>query len=369
MTTEPKINTTNNALGHNLLVNNRWLILAAAIVVLVYLLSPILSPFIAAAILAYICDPLVGKLAQVGTAKYKLGRTTATLLVMLLVFSAIAALFFIIVPLIQKELFMVAERIPSYVATLKSRLEPYFASRFGITFEVDATQVKSVLKENWTTASGILAQFLKLASTHSLAIVGVVLNLLLIPIVLFYLLRDWDILVARIGSLVPRRWFDKTQEITLEIDQVLAEFLRGQLSVMILMSIFYVTGLWLCGLEAALPIGLVAGLLGFVPYLGIAIGILLAVLAAALQFTSFNEMIPIAIVFTLGQVLESMWVTPKLVGDRIGLHPVIVIFALLAGSQLFGFTGVLLALPVSAALAVGLRHALNSYLNSSNYLK
>lgn len=364
MAPEPKINTLNNVIA-----NNRWLILLAATFVLIYLLSPILSPFIASAILAYICDPLVDKLANVGTTKYQLGRTLATLLVMLLLFTVIAALFLIVVPLIQKELFMLAERIPGYVAILRSRAEPYLASHFGVVLDVNATEIKSVLKENWTTASGIVAQGLKLASTHSLAIVGVMLNLLLIPIMLFYLLRDWGVLMAKIGSLVPRRWFAKTNEITLEIDQVLAQFLRGQLSVMVIMSIFYVVGLWLCGLEAALPIGLVAGLLGFVPYLGIATGIILAILTAALQFTSINQMIPVAIVFALGQILESMWITPCFVGERIGLHPVIVIFALLAGSQLFGFTGVLLALPISAVIAVGLRHVLKSYLNSSNYLK
>jgi predicted PurR-regulated permease PerM len=149
---------------------------------------------------------------------------------------------------------------------------------------------------------------------------------------------------------------------------MLAEFLRGQLSGMLAMSIFYAAGLWLAGLDMALPIGLIAGLLGFVPYLGIALGLGLALLVAALQFTSFGQVIPILLVFGAGQLVESMWLTPKLVGNRIGLHPVIVIFALLAGGQLFGFAGVLLALPISAAIAVGLRHTKDNYLGSDAYI-
>jgi len=187
--------------------------------------------------------------------------------------------------------------------------------------------------------------------------------------VLFYLLRDWDGFVVSISQLIPRDWADSASTIAKEIDQVLAEFLRGQFTVMLAMSVFYMLGLWVAGLDMALAIGLVAGLLGFVPYLGIALGLALALLVAALQFTSLSQIIPVLIVFGLGQIVEGTILTPKLVGDRIGLHPVIVIFALLAGGQLFGFTGVLLALPVSAAIAVGLRHTKSSYLNSDTYLK
>jgi predicted PurR-regulated permease PerM len=200
-------------------------------------------------------------------------------------------------------------------------------------------------------------------------LIGWLANLLLIPLVLFYLLRDWHVLVGKIADLLPRRWYAKTAEIAKEIDRMLAEFLRGQLSVMLAMSVFYAVGLWMAGLELAIPIGLIAGLLGFVPYLGVGIGMLLAALAGALQFNSMTEMIPLVVVFGLGQILESFLLTPWLVGDRIGLHPVAVIFALLAGGQLFGFTGVLLALPVGAAIAVGLRHAKRHYQASDAYLK
>ena len=342
----------------------QWLAAIAGFGLLVYLLRDILAPFLIAGILAYICSPLVDRLMR-----FRLGRTPATLLVLLLLASIFVLLLFIVVPLLQKEILLVAQRTPVYLATLRSKLEPLLQQRFGLTATLDVSQLQAALTEHWKTAGNYVGRALQLVGSHGIALFGWLMSLLLVPVVLFYLLRDWHTLVERIGVLVPRRWFGKVSEIAREIDLVLAEFLRGQLSVMLLMSAFYATGLWLAGLELALPIGLVAGLLGFVPYLGIGTGIVLAVLAATLQYGTLSALIPIAVVFGLGQITEGMLLTPLLVGDRIGLHPVAVIFALLAGGQLFGFAGVLLALPASAAIAVGLRHAKASYLTSDSYLQ
>jgi predicted PurR-regulated permease PerM len=186
---------------------------------------------------------------------------------------------------------------------------------------------------------------------------------------MFYLLRDWNDILRRIDHMIPRHWHAKVIEITGEVDGVLAEFLRGQLSVMLLMSVFYVAALWLVGLEFALPIGIVAGLLVFVPYLGMVLGLGLATLAAAMQFTALSDVALVWVVFGAGQLLEGMVVTPWLVGERIGLHPLAVIFALLAFGQLFGFFGVLLALPLAAILLVVLRHSRERYLTSEMYNK
>jgi predicted PurR-regulated permease PerM len=361
-------NKPQNSSG-NLLTNNRWLILFAAFAFLLYLLLPVLTPFLIAAILAYICDPLVDKLGKLQIGKLKFGRTLATVLVMTAIFGAIFLLFLILIPLLQKESSLIAERLPAFIGRLRDSIEPWLNARFGIHFDVDSAKIQEIITKNWKTAGDLLGDTLKLAGSHGMALIGLLANILLLPVVLFYLLRDWDTFVTSIGDLIPREWHDKAVSIAQEIDQVLAEFLRGQLSVMLAMSIFYAAGLWLAGLDMALPIGLIAGLLGFVPYLGIALGLSLALLVAALQFTSFGQVIPVLLVFGLGQLVESMWLTPKLVGNRIGLHPVIVIFALLAGGQLFGFAGVLLALPVSAAIAVGLRHTKDNYLGSDAYLK
>lgn len=363
MTTEPK-----KTAAKNLFIENRWLIITAAFVFIIYLLLPVLTPFLIAAILAYICDPLVDRLSLTGVGKFKLGRTLATVLVMTAIFGILALLLLILIPLLQKESLLIVERLPSTISQIRATLEPWLQKEFGISLAIDATQIQEIISKNWKTAGGLLGDVLIMAGNNGMALVGIIANILLLPVVLFYLLRDWDVFMTRIGQLIPREWHDKTATVASEIDQVLAEFLRGQLSVMLAMSAFYAVGLWFAGLNMALPIGLVAGLLGFVPYLGFALGVALALVVAALQFTSFGQLIPVLLVFGLGQLVESMVLTPKLVGDRIGLHPVVVIFALLAGGQLFGFAGVLLALPVSAAIAVGLRHTKDNYLNSDTYL-
>jgi len=193
--------------------------------------------------------------------------------------------------------------------------------------------------------------------------------LALIPIVLFYLLRDWDILVGQVDNMIPRRYYTTVSQIKHEIDAVLSEFLRGQLTVMIMMAAFYVVGLWAVGLKFALPVGLITGLLVFVPYLGVGLGMLLGTIAAVLQFGTVTGVALVWTVFALGQLIESFFVTPKFVGERIGLHPVAVIFALLAFAQVFGFFGILLALPASAAILVGLRHLQARYRSSEVYKK
>ncbi|MGH8595571.1 MAG: AI-2E family transporter, partial [Gammaproteobacteria bacterium] len=191
--------------------------------------------------------------------------------------------------------------------------------------------------------------------------------LLLVPVVTFYLLRDWDILVRNIDDLLPRRIEPRVRKIVQEIDAVLAEFLRGQLSVMLALAILYITGLWLVGLDLAFAIGLVAGLVSFVPYLGVIVGVLLAGIAALLQFGELWHLLGVVAVFGVGQLLEGMVLSPLLVGERIGLHPVAVIFAVMAGGQLFGFFGVLVALPVAAAIVVLLRHSRDEYKRSGLY--
>jgi predicted PurR-regulated permease PerM len=342
----------------------QWLWVIAGACLLVYLLKGILAPFLIAAILAYICNPLVDRLTH-----GKFGRTPATVLVLLLLIGIFALLLLIVAPLLQKEFLLMAQRLPVYFEALRERLAPWLLQHFGVVLAIDMSQLQAMLSQHWSTAGNFIGQALLVVGSHGAAVAGWLASLLLVPVVLFYLLRDWHDLVERIGHLVPRRWLGKITQVAHEVDLVLAEFLRGQLSVMLLMSAYYACALWLTGLELALPIGLIAGLLGFVPYLGISTGIVLGVLAAALQFASATAIIPILLVFGLGQMLEGMLLTPWLVGDRIGLHPVAVIFALLAGGQLFGLVGVLLALPASAAIAVGLRHARQLYLSSDSYLK
>lgn len=342
----------------------QWLSFAAVAGLLLYLLGPILTPFVAAAILAYICNPLVQRLYS-----WKLSRTLAVVMVMGGMLLLFVLLLLIMLPLLEKEIGLFVTRLPEWIEVVRLQLLPQFQQRFGVALEWDAQSVKNLLLSHWQSAGGVAAKLLPWLGNSSGALLALLANLLLTPLAMFYLLRDWNELLARIDHLVPRHWHDKVREIAREVDTILAEFLRGQISVMLLMSLFYVLVLWLVGLEFALPIGLVAGMLVFVPYLGMLLGLLLATLAAGMQFSEFGNVVLVWAVFGAGQLIEGMVVTPWLVGDRVGLHPLAVVFALMAFGQLFGFFGVLLALPLAAILLVALRHARASYLTSSMYLK
>lgn len=341
-----------------------YFLVGAAIVValLFYVLGPILAPFMFAAILAYICDPLVDRLQR-----RRVPRTLATVLVLLLLIGLFVLLMLIMVPLFQKEVTLLSQRIPGYITAMNEKLIPWLNVKFGLELELDFQGFRQNITEYVQGADGLAGKVFASLKIGGMAVAGFFVNLILVPVVLFYLLRDWDKLVKKIDHLIPRRWHGRAATIAGEIDAVLSEFLRGQVSVMLLMSVFYVLGLWLAGLEFALPIGIITGMLVFVPYVGMIAGLVLASLAALMQFQSLPGVIWVWVVFVVGQLLEGMVVTPWLVGDRIGLHPVAVIFALLAFGQIFGFFGVLLALPASAALLVALRHLRQNYLESRIY--
>jgi predicted PurR-regulated permease PerM len=339
-----------------------WLIPAAVLVALLYVLSPILAPFLFAAILAYISNPAVSWLAR-----HRLPRPLGAVLVMLLLGGLLVLLLLILLPLLVKEVRLLSDRLPGFLAQLDNNLAPWLKARFGVDLQFDPAGLRKLFTENLQGADGLGMKLLASLKIGGLAVLGFVVTMLLVPVVLFYLLRDWNGLLAQIEELLPRRWHPQLSGVAREIDVVLAEFLRGQISVMALMSVLYVCGLWLAGLEFALPIGVITGMLVFVPYVGMLTGLVLATVVALMQFPSIGAVVPVWIVFAIGQTLEGTLVTPLLVGKRIGLHPVAVIFALLAFGQIFGFFGVLLALPASAALLVGLRHLGRRYLNSSLY--
>jgi predicted PurR-regulated permease PerM len=341
----------------------QWLVGAALLLALLYVLTPILTPFVAAAILAYLCTPLVNWLCA-----RKVPRTVAALAVMLLLFAVIVLLFLLLAPLLQEELWLFTTRLPTFLDAVHRKIAPLLQQYLHVEVPWDGVALRNMLSGNWQQGAGNVAgKVLPWLGGGSAALLGLLVNAVLLPLVLFYLLRDWTELLERVEALIPRRWNRLALQIAGEADQVLAEFLRGQVLVMVVMSGFYVTGLWLTGLQFALPIGMVAGMLVFIPYVGMITGLVLATLAAVAQFTSFGSMALVWAVFAVGQGLEGMVITPRLVGERIGLHPLAVIFALLAFGQMFGFFGVLLALPASAVLLVGLRHARDLYLSSALY--
>lgn len=337
-----------------------WLALAGAVGVLLYLLAPILSPFLFAAMLAYICSPLVERMSRRGVP-----RTLAAALVLLLLLAIFAAFMLIMVPLLVRQARAMGEQIPAYVDWLRATAVPWVSREFGVQLDLDF--VRDWLSGHAGEIQQLAVKVLPSLGSGGLALVNVVVDAALVLVVLFYFLRDWTRLTTHITRMVPRRWHARFVALFREIDEVLGQFLRGQLMVMLLMGAFYTAGLWLVGLDYALSVGMIAGLVTFVPYLGVITGVALATLTGVLQFEGMTGLLWVWLVFALGNVLEGYVLVPLLVGDRVGLHPVVVIFALLAFGQLFGFFGVLLAVPASASLLVWLRHMRRRYLDSGMY--
>ena len=349
----------------NLNDSQKWMLLAgvSGLGFLVYLLTPVLTPFFAAALLAYLGDPLVDRLEA-----RKLSRTLSVVIVFICLFSILTLLVFLLFPMLQHQLSYLIRNIPAYIDVLQNRLLPGLAQSLGLDpASLDLQSIKDVLAQQLGQSGGIAVSIIKSVSQSGLSLVAWLANLVLIPVVTFYLLRDWDFLVSRIQELLPRAYEPVVSKLARESDDVLAAFLRGQFMVMLALGAVYSLGLWFVDLKLALLIGMLAGMVSFVPYLGFIVGILAASVAMLLQTHAVMDLVPVFIVFGVGQALEGMVLTPLLVGDRIGLHPVAVIFAVLAGGQLFGFVGILLALPVAAVLAVLIRHAHQKYLASTMF--
>jgi predicted PurR-regulated permease PerM len=289
------------------------------------------------------------------------------LLVVLVILLLILALLLVLIPLVQSEIGQLTRRLPELAADLYGRIAPWLRESFGFELQLDLASVKQLIADNLDSAQAVTLKLLSGLKAGGTVVLGILINLVLIPVVMFYLLRDWNRIVTHVDGLLPRRWLPRVRTIAREIDRVLAEFLRGQLSVMGVLAVYYVVGLTLAGLQFAVPIGILTGLLVFIPYVGFGLGLVLGVLAALLQWSGWPGFMAVMAVYGIGQLLENYVLVPFLVGDRIGLHPLAVIFALLAFGELFGFAGVLLALPVSAALLVGLRHLRATYFGSDLY--
>lgn len=345
-------------------VNKFFIVLVViAMGFLIYLLGNILTPFLIAALLAYLTDPIVEKL----TRRWHFPRLLSTLLVFIALFSLIIFLILLIIPLIQKQFAVLIVVIPKIISWLQDVIVPWLTMTFGIENQINIDMIKQTLSENWSKAGTVATWVLKTALHSSMTIIEWLTTLILVPVVTFYLLRDWHKLLDGIRSLIPRKIEPTLVSLTKECDDVLSAFFRGQLLVMLALGIIYSIGLTVVGLEIGLLVGLVSGLLSIVPYLGFIIGIITASIAAYVQFGAFTPILLVWVVYGIGQVLESTVLTPKLVGDRIGLHPVAVIFAVLAGGSLFGFVGVLIALPVAAVIMVWLRFFTDKYRKSPLY--
>lgn len=333
-----------------------WLIAVAILGWLIYLLAPVLTPFVASILLAYIGDPLADRLER-----WKFPRTLAVVAVFLLTFLVLGLLVLLVGPLIRTQVTALMAALPDIIM----RVEQVWLPTMMQFLEVDAGEevgVGAFVARYGDMAGEWGATILMSVSKSGGAVAAAVLSLFLIPIITFYLLRDWDKITAHLGALIPARQRTTIVQLAKETDEVLGAFLRGQLLVMFALSVIYSLGLSLVGLQFAVAIGVVSGLVSFVPYLGFIFGIALAGLTVALEPNPLWMMIGVVATFSIAQFIEGSFLTPNLVGDRIGLHPVIIIFAVAAGGQLFGFFGILLALPVAAILSVIVRFAYDRYL-------
>jgi predicted PurR-regulated permease PerM len=314
--------------------SRQWFILgwAAAFFWLTYQLAPVITPFVLAAALAFLADPLVDKLQRIRIGRWQVNRTLAVVLVFLLLIVLITLFLLIVIPLLHQQLVHLIERIPVWAGWMGTTVLPWLQQKLGIKLSAfDPAVISEALKADWKELSSAMLGVLGTVSRGGQAFVGWIINLFLVPVVGFYLLRDWDLLIEGIRALLPREIEPTISRLAKEIEEVLGAFIRGQLMVMFALGLMYAVGLWMVGLDLAFIIGMGAGLLSIVPYLGTIVGLLAALVAA--------------------------------------VHPVVVIFAVLAGGQLFGFLGVLLALPAASALNVLVRHANQRYLKSDLYQK
>jgi predicted PurR-regulated permease PerM len=340
-----------------------WILIGAvALVWLLFQLETMLMPFIAGMILAYLSDPLANRLQRMG-----LSRTLAVCGVFLILTLVLGVALLVLIPLAAQQVRQFGMMIPGIFAWVETVLAPQIRGWTGLDVTADLDDLQQTLAEHWQDAGGYLAQLLGQVGRSGAAFLAWVTYVALIPVVTFYLLLDWERLLVNLRNMLPRRWEPDAVRLTRRCDEVLSAFLRGQLLVMLTLGAIYAIGLTLMGVRFGLLIGMVAGLASIVPFLGFIVGISVALIVAFFQFGTLLALIGVVAVFSVGQVIESVLLQPKLLGDRIGLHPVAVIFSVLAGGNLFGFTGVLLALPAAAVIMVLLRELNERYKRSTLY--
>lgn len=340
-----------------------WISAAAVFVLFLLLFRSILLPFVAGLALAYILDPVADRLERWG-----LSRLMATIVILtaFLVFFVVALM--IIVPVLASQLVGLLDRLPSYVDSIQSVLTHFDTSWLERTIGVSAQTIHENLNTLITQGAGFLSALLRQIWDSGKALIDIAALFIVTPVVAFYMLNDWDRMVAQIDSWVPRDYLDDVRQVSRDIDRAVAGFVRGQGAVCVVLGLIYAIGLTLVGLNFGLLIGLFAGLISFIPYVGSTVGLVLAVGVGLIQFWPDWLMIAaVAIIFFVGQFIEGNILQPNLVGNRVGLHPVWLMFALFAFGSLLGFVGMMVAVPCAAAVAVLMRFAIDKYLKSPLY--
>ncbi len=352
--------------NNNIQKNNKifWLTLFILFCCFVYALRSVLLPFVAGIIIGYLLDPLATKVEKFG-----INRTLSTFLVMFLVIIIVVPLSLIIINMFNEQLSVFINAAPHYVSVLIKKSNPILEELRKYFPDLNIERVKEEISANASNNLKIIGSITKKVISSGVALVNVFSLIIITPIVAFYMLRDWKEFVAEVNNLLPIKSKASINIQAREIDKTLAGFLRGQISVCIILGSFYALGLHIIGLELGILIGFIAGLISFIPYVGSITGFIISVLLGIVQFSTLTPVMWIIGVFSLGQFLEGNFLTPKLVGGNVGLHPVWVMFALLAGGVLLGFLGLLIAVPFAAIIGVLIRHAIDNYKKSDIYLE
>ena len=339
-----------------------WLAGLGLFAFLLYALSSVLAPFVAGLAVAYFFDPVVDRIEKAGAS-----RGMAAGLVILFFMGLAGIILVLLFPLLQAQVLGLVARIPDLVELLRERAAPIVELLQDRLSTGGMDNLKGAAESYGGQVLSWVGRVLQNLWSGGMAFFNLLSLLVITPLAAFYLLRDWDIIVARVDDLLPRQSAETFREQLAVIDDTIAAFVRGQASVCLVLGIYYAAGLTLAGLDFGLLVGLGTGLLAFIPYVGASIGLLTGVGIALAQFSDWLPVLVVAVIFLTGQTAESYILTPKLVGERVGLHPIWVIFALLAGGALFGFTGVLLAVPVTAVIGVLVRFVISRYLDSHLY--
>ena len=339
-----------------------WLIGFVVFCLLVWLLSGVLAPFVTGMIIAYMLDPACDRLQRLGLPRW----LATTVLLLLFVILAILAVL-IVVPILINQVTGLISAVPDYVARAGQRLQPLIAELRHRVSESDFNEIQRAVSQYVGTAVSWIGTVLGSLWQGGMALIDLLSLLFITPVVAFYMLRDWDHMVGVIDHNLPVAQRETIRGLGREVNHTLSRFIRGQLIVCLLLGLFYAIALTIVGLNFGLLVGLMTGMLSIIPYVGSLVGLVSSVGIALVQYDDWTMWVLVLGIFLLGQFLEGNFVTPKLVGDSVGLHPVWVIFALLAAGSLFGFTGVMLAVPMAAVIGVLIRFALHRYRQSALY--
>lgn len=352
---------SNSKLQNNFYV---WGIVFAIFFLLLYVLRSVLMPFVAGILLAYLLDPIVEKLQ-----KLKISRMWATLLVCLLAILIVLPALSFLVGMIENQVGLLIRATPRYLGLIMEKMKPLLASLSERFPDLQGGNVEEAIRANIGNGLKFVGRVLKALISNSFALINLISLVLVMPVVTFYMLRDWNVFVKKIEELFPKKHRKDIISLFKEMNTIIAGFIRGQISVCLILGAFYSIGLKLVGLDLGLLVGFIAGIISFIPYVGSVTGFILGVVLVFAQYGDALHVFYVVGVFVCGQFLEGNFLTPKLVGESVGLHPVWVMFALLAGGVLLGFLGLMLAVPVAAIIGVLVRHGIQKYKKSSLYLE